>query len=378
MHRSVIVGGGIVGACCALFLADGAGEVTVLERDPAYRFASTTLSAASIRVQFSLPLNLHMSLFGAAFMEARAERIGLVRSAYLTLAGPAGEAVLRENHAMQTAEGGRVALLSPGEMAARFPWLNVADLAAGALGLEHEGWFDAYALLRAVREEAAGRGARFLHAEATGFDIAGGRVRAVRTADGATLPADVVVNAAGPAAGRLAALAGLRLPVEPRKRTVFVLRAPLTAPGMPLVFDTTGAWIRPEGDGFIAGIAPPEAEDPDATGDFDPDMDLLESTLWPALAHRIPAFEQLRVQRAWAGHYEVCTLDHNAVVGPHPELANFIFANGFSGHGVQHGPATGRAVAELVRQGRYVSLDLTPLGYARIAEGRPMPERAIY
>jgi FAD-dependent oxidoreductase domain-containing protein 1 len=378
---TVIIGGGIVGACAAHFLRMAeAGGVIVLERDPSYRFASTTLSAASVRTQFTLELNVRMSLFGSAFLDALAGRtdIGLVRRGYLIVATEAGAAGLRESHAMQEAAGARAAWLDRGGLSRRFPWLNTDDLTAGTLGLAHEGWFDAYALLRAVRAEAATQGARFLRDEAVALEMKGDRVRAVRTASGERIAADHVVNAAGPAAGHVAALAGVALPVEARKRTVFVLRAPLDAPDMPLVFDISGAWVRPEGDGYIAGVAPPEARDRRADGDFEPDMQLLEDALWPALAHRIPAFERLRVARAWAGHYEVCTLDHNAVIGPHPEIGNLIFANGFSGHGVQHAPAAGRGVAELVRHGRYVSLDLSPFGYERVRDGRMMPERNIY
>lgn len=377
MSRTIIIGGGIVGSCTAYFLA-GHGDVIVLEKDPTYQFASTTLSAASIRTQFSLPLNVRMSLFGARFLDAMADRIGLVRRAYLVLAGPQGEATLRANHAMQLAEGAEVALFDADQIAARCPWLNARDIACATLGLKHEGWFDAYSLLRAVRSDAIGRGARYLHDAAVAIDVAADRAIAVRTANGERLMADHVVIAAGPASGRVAALAGIALPVEPRKRTVFMIRAPLDGSNMPLVFDTSGMWIRPEGDGFICGISPPEHADTDASGDFDPDMELLEDPLWPLLAHRIPALEQLRLQRAWAGHYDMCLLDHNAVIGRSPEIPNLIIASGFSGHGVQHGPATGRAVAELVRYGDYRTLDLSPLGYERVRANRPMPESVIY
>jgi glycine/D-amino acid oxidase-like deaminating enzyme len=187
-----------------------------------------------------------------------------------------------------------------------------------------------------------------------------------------------VVVAAGPASGRISAMVGIDLPIEPRKRTVFMIRAPLDGVGMPLVFDTSGMWIRPEGAGFICGIHPPPERDGDATGDFDPDLHLMDDPLWPLLAHRIPALEQLRVQRAWAGHYDMCLLDHNAVIGRYPDIPNLILASGFSGHGVQHGPATGRAVSELIRFGEYRSLDLTPFGYARVRENRPMWESLVY
>jgi FAD-dependent oxidoreductase domain-containing protein 1 len=374
----VIIGGGIIGSCAALFLAPHE-EVLVLEKDPTYRFASTTLSAASYRQQFSLAVNLRMSRFGAEFLEQRAERVSLVRRAYLILATPAGEAQLKANRQMQLAEGAKVALFEgPAAIAERFPWLRTEDLACATLGLENEGWFDAYSLLRAVREEATAAGARYLADEATAIDLAGDTVAAVRTAKHDRILAGQVVIAAGRHAGRVAAMAGVHLPIEPRKRTVFVLRTPLDNTGMPLVFDTTGAWLRPEGDGFLAGISPSPENDPNPGEDFDPDLDLLEQQVWPALAHRIPALERLRMIRAWAGHYDMCLLDHNAVIGRHPNIANLIIAAGFSGHGVQHGPATGRAVSELIRFGTYSTLDLTALGYERIRDNHPMPELVVY
>ena len=382
--RVVIVGGGIIGSATALFLRRIAPErpVLVLERDPSYRFASTTLSCASIRTQFTLPLNVRMSIFGAQFldeMERLSEGgISRVRRGYLVLATQAGAAGLSSHHAMQTAQGADVEWLTMDALRSRFPWLNTADLAAATLGHTHEGWFDAYALLRTVRAQAIVEGAEYRHAEAVGFNLADGRITAVRTAAGESHAADEVVNAAGPAAGRLAVLAGVTLPVAPKKRTVFVLKAPLEAPDMPMVFDPSGAYIRPEGDTFLAGIVPPDDKDPDADGDFEPDMALMDDLLWPALAHRIPALEQLRVQRAWAGHYEVSTLDHNAIIGRHPGVTNFVFANGFSGHGVQHSGAAGRAVAELIGTGAFQSLDLTPFGYQRVQDRAPMPELNVY
>ena len=210
------------------------------------------------------------------------------------------------------------------------------------------------------------------------IDRNGDAVTAVRTAKSERIGASHVVIAAGRHSGRVAAMAGVSLPVEPRKRTVFVLRAPLDNAGMPLMFDTTGAWLRPEGEGFIGGISPQPDNDPNPGEDFDPDIDQLEDVVWPALAHRIPALERLRMVRAWAGHYDMCLLDHNAVIGRYPEIGNLIIAAGFSGHGVQHGPATGRAVSELIRFGEYRSLDLTPLGYERIRDNRPMWELVVY
>jgi glycine/D-amino acid oxidase-like deaminating enzyme len=142
---------------------------------------------------------------------------------------------------------------------------------------------------------------------------------------------------------------------------------------MPLVVDPTGLWVRPEGAVYLCGVSPPEEADPRAE-DFDVDYALFDEVVWPALARRIPAMEALKLQRAWAGHYDFNTLDQNAILGPHPDLRNFLFANGFSGHGLQQAPAVGRAIAELIVHGRYVSLDLSVFGYDRIAAGRRVPE----
>lgn len=382
----VIIGGAIVGSCTAYFLREQGfrGRILVLERDATYARSSTALSAASIRTQFGCPVNVRMSLFGAAFLRELRHRfgeeaeIGRVERGYLVLGGPGTEQSRRAGAAMQEAEGAAVALLTPAQLTQRFPWLNAGDVEIATLGLRDEGWFDAWSLLQLVRGGARRLGAEYLEASATGIEMRGGRVTAVRTAQGETIPADWCVLAAGAASGALMRRHGLVLPVEPRKRTVFALRAPLEGAGMPMLFDTSGAWIRPEGDGFIAGIAPPEEADPDATDDFDPAHELFEDLLWPVLAHRIPALERLRVERAWAGHYEMNTLDHNGVIGPHDEVPNLILATGFSGHGLQHAPATGRGVAEWILHGAYRSIDLSPLGYARIRAGEPLHETVVY
>ena len=145
-----------------------------------------------------------------------------------------------------------------------------------------------------------------------------------------------------------------------------------------MVFDNSGLWIRPEGDGFIAGIAPEESRDPHPENDFEPAHYLLEEVLWEKLAHRIPAMEQIRLQRAWAGHYEMNLLDHNGIVGPHDQIKNFLIATGFSGHGVMHSPATGRGIAELIVHGKFNSLDLSALGFERIRDHKPITESVIY
>ncbi|MFD2646083.1 NAD(P)/FAD-dependent oxidoreductase [Pseudomonas japonica] len=382
----VIIGGGVIGSFVAFFLRRQgfAGIIKVVERDSTYQFSSTALSAASIRTQFGCPFNIGMSLFSAdLFRNIRQwfgedADIGFEERGYLMLGSPRHADSQRDNALMQNGQGARVDILSPEQARQRYPWLNVEDIGIATYGAANEGWFDAWALLQLVRREARRLGVEYLEADVSGLDLQGERITGVRLAGGERLACDWCVNAAGAAGGKVAGFAGVALPVEPRKRTVFHIKAPLDGRDFPMLFDNSGAWIRPEGDGFIAGIAPEAQRDPHAAGDFEPDHYLLEETLWPLLAHRVPALEQLRLQRAWAGHYEMNLLDHNGVVGAHPQIGNFVFATGFSGHGVMHSPATGRAVAELIVHGGYRSLDLSPLGYERIAAKRPIVEAVVY
>lgn len=385
----VIVGGAIIGSAVATFLAardDFDGRIVVVERDPSYRTSSTTLSAASIRQQFSTPTNIRISQFGiellrdpGRFLAVAGEpvpEIDFVEGGYLFLATDAGRATLEANHAVQTELGVDVVLLDPAELVARFPWLNVADLAGGSLGRSGEGWFDAAALLGAFRRKARSLGVEYRTGEVTAIDRDGDAIRGVRIADGTQIEATWVVDAAGPRAASVAAMAGIELAVEARKRYVYHVESPARL-ATPLTVDPSGVYMRPEGPAYIAGFSP-HGDDPDPPAeDLRVDRRPFEERVWPALAHRVPAFEQLRLLDAWAGHYEVHTLDHNAVIGPHPTIRGFLFANGFSGHGLQQAPAVGRGLAEWIVTGRYETLDLSPLGYQRVLRGEPIVERNV-
>ncbi len=385
----VIVGGAIIGSSLATFLAgrpDFDGRILVVERDTTFRTSSTTLSAASIRMQFSTPLNVQISQFGVEFLKSldrylavdgEVPEIDLVENGYLFLATEARLPTLEHNHAVQRELGVPVELLTAAEMSARFDWLQTDDLAAGSLGLSGEGWFDAYALLQGFRRKARSLGVTERVGEVTEVLRDGERVRGVRLADGSEIEASWVVNAAGPRAAEVAAMAGVELPVRPRKRIMYHLESPVSLGAAPLTIDPTGVYFRPEGPAYVSGWSPRDGEpDPD-TLDLHADRAPFESLVWPALAHRVPAFDQLRLLDAWAGHYEVNTLDHNAVVGPHTRLANFILANGFSGHGLQQAPAVGRGLAEWIATGRYETLDLSPLGYERIERNEPIRELSV-
>ena len=385
----VIVGGAIIGSSVATFLAgrpDFDGRIVVVERDTTFRTSSTTLSAASIRLQFSTPLNVQISQFGVEFLKSldrylavdgEVPEIDLVENGYLFLASEAGLPTLEHNHAVQRELGVAVELLTPAELKARFDWMRTDDVAAASLGLAGEGWFDAYALLQGVRRKARSLGVEERVGEVVEVLVDGDRVAGVRLADGSTIEADWVVNAAGPRAAEVATMVGIDLPVRPRKRIVYHLEAPVSLGAAPLTIDMNGVYFRPEGPAYVSGWSPRDGEaDPD-TLDLVADRAPFESLIWPTLAHRVPAFDQLRLLDAWAGHYEVNTLDHNAIVGPHPRLRNFVLANGFSGHGLQQAPAVGRGLAEWIATGHYETLDLSPLGYERIERNEPIRELAV-
>ncbi len=389
MHHGVaIIGGGAVGSAIAYWLTlDPAfdGTVTVIERDPAYRQASSALSASSIRQQYSTIVNIEIGRFGIDFLRRLADHlavdgevpeIGLVEPGYLYLATEAGMPALLANHEVQRSAGADVAILQPSGLAERFSWLNLEGLAGGSLGLSGEGWFDGYGLMRGFRRKAMAQGAHYVAGEAVAVERRGGRATAVLLADGRRLACDALVNAAGPWAASVAAMAEIELPVRARRRSVFVLDCPERIPGCPLVIDPSGFWLRPEGRHFICG-APPAPEDDLDDLPLEPEHALFEETIWPALAHRVPAFERLKVVSAWAGYYEMNTFDHNGIVGRHPALDNLYLANGFSGHGIQQAPAVGRGIAELIVHGAYRTLDLAPLGPERLLEGRPLVERNV-
>lgn len=388
--RVVVIGGGAVGSAVALFLKQGGGaavDVSVVEPDPALRQASSALSAGSIRQQFSQPINVRMSQFGQAFIQqvsqglgpqAEPLDLGFRPGAYLFCATANGAAVLRANHQVQREAGANVALLSPAETAARFGWLRTDDLTLTSLGLAGEGWLDGFSLANGLARMARAQGAVWQRSRVVGFDRRGADLRAVWLDNGERLAADHFVNAAGPWAGAVGRLAGLDVPVSARRRTVFVMSCPTALPATPLVVDPAGVWFRSEGSGFIGGWSPGEGDDdPDDLPLDQPDLAQFDDQLWPALAHRVPAFEALRMQRAWAGYYEVHPLDHNALIGPHPECPTLLLCTGFSGHGLQHAPAAGRGIAEWLLHGRFTSLDLSPFSPQRILTRQAFRENAI-
>lgn len=386
----VIVGAGAMGSAAAWFTVsdpDFDGRVLVLEAEPGFERSATALTNSCIRQQFSTTLNIRISQEGARYIRNfRAEmggdpeipEIRLDEIGYLYLAGtPVVAETLAESAALQNREGVATRILDREALAAFAPWMRTSDLRLGTHNPRDEGPFDGHIMVDWWRRMARRRGAEFVHARATGIVRLGARVEAVQLSSGTLVAAGTLVNAAGRHAAGVARMAGLSVPVEPRKRYSYVFEADLGHPGpLPLTIDPSGVHVRSEGTRFLAGAAP-EDDGPCDPDDFAFDDGLFERRVWPALAHRIPAFERLRLLRGWVGHYEYNRLDQNAIVGPDPECRNYLHMNGFSGHGLQQSPAMGRAIAELVVHGGYRSLDLKQLGCARILTGIPFREQAV-
>ena len=385
----VIVGGAVVGSATAYFLAtnpDFKGSVLVVERDWSYAQSATALSSASIRHQFSNPLNIKISQFGTEFIRSFHERVavdgdspelGFKENGYLYLGNAAGAAALERNFITQRENNADVALFDVEQLQAKFPWLNPDQLVNGVYGQSGEGWFDSYGLLQGMRRKARSLGIEYIENEVVAINRENTTVTSVVLKSGETIGCGHLINAAGTRGPAVARLAGLDIPVEPRKRCLFVFDCRTPLPGkVPLTIDTTGIFFRPEGQYYLTGCYP----DPDPLADvtdFDVLHDEFDELIWPALAERVPAFEAIKVVNAWAGHYDFCMLDHNAIVGPHSEVSNFLFANGFSGHGLQQSPAIGRGLSELITYGSYRALDLSPLGYERVVENRPFLEEGV-
>lgn len=299
---------------------------------------------------------------------------------------PSGHHALCPTMPERCREGGaETTLLTPSEMSDKFPWLSVDDVRLGSWGRRLEGWLDPWSLLHGLRRKAVDLGVEFITDAVVGMDVDATtrEVRSVHTAGAGDLVCGAVVNAAGCYSNVVAEMAGVTtLPVRARRRCVWVFHCPTgTFEACPLVVDSSGVYFRregtPAGGTFLAGYSPPD--DPDCEGPHDliVDHELFDEVLWPALAHRVPMFEQIRVTASWAGFYDYNTWDQNALIGVHPQCPNMYHGTGFSGHGLQHGPATGRALAELIVGGHFETLDLKRFAVDRYERGDKIVESEI-
>jgi glycine/D-amino acid oxidase-like deaminating enzyme len=389
----IIVGGAIMGSSAAWFLSDDPdfeGSVLVVEKDPSYEFASTTHTNSCMRQQFSEELNVRISQFAADFVtnlprymgnDDRVPDLKVHNFGYMYLADNNGFAdVLRANQATQVAAGAGTQLMTPDQIKAAYPFYNVDDIVLGSINTVNEGFWDGSAVFDWWRRSARERGVEYIQNEVVAItkNPAGTRVESVTLKSGDVIACGTLLNASGPRAIETAKMAGLTIPVEPRKRFSWVFSAeqPLDR-DLPLTIDPSGVHVRENGGGTYQCGAHSEIDPAVAYDDFQIDHTMWQDHVWPILATRIPQFEAIKVQSEWAGHYAYNTFDQNAIMGPHTEVENFYFLNGFSGHGLQQSPAMGRGTAELMVHGAYKTLDLSPFNFDRIAANRPIIEKAI-
>ena len=382
-----------MGSSTAWFLTDNPdfdGSILVVERDPTYEFASTSHTNSCIRQQFSTELNVRISQFGADFIknlrrymgdDARVPEISIQSFGYMYLADTEGFAnVLRENQKVQLAAGAATELMTRDEIAAAYPFYQLDDIVLGSINKVDEGYWDGATVFDWWRRQARERGAEYIANEVVAMtrNAAGTRVESVTLASGEQIACGQVVNASGPRAARTAAMVGIDVPVEPRKRYTWVFRAetPLEQE-LPLTIDPSGVHVREHGGGTYQCGGHSDDDPGVSYDDFTMNHALWQDHVWPVIAARIPQFEAIKVQNEWVGHYAMNVFDHNAITGPHEEFTNFIFLNGFSGHGLQQSPAMGRGTAEWLTYGAYRSLDLTPFHFDRIAAATPIVERAV-
>ncbi len=389
----VIIGGAIMGASTAWFLSDNAdfnGSVLVIERDMSFASCSTGHTNSCIRQQFSAELNVRISQFAADFVknlrgymggDDRVPELSIHSFGYMYLADNEGFAnVLRENQKVQLAAGAATQLMNADEIKAAYPFYSVDDIVLGSINLVDEGYFDGAALDHWWRRQSRERGVEWIQNEVVEItrNAAGTKVESVTLASGEVIACGQVVNASGPRAARTAQMAGIDVPVEPRKRYSWIFKAeqPLDR-DLPLTIDPSGVHVREVGGGTYQCGGHSDIDPAVDFDDFNMDHAFWENHVWPVLATRIPQFEAIKLQSEWAGHYAMNTFDHNAIMGPHTELSNFIFLNGFSGHGLQQSPAMGRGTAEWLTYGEYRALDMTPFNYERIPAGQPIIEKAV-
>ncbi|MEM1275675.1 MAG: FAD-binding oxidoreductase [Pseudomonadota bacterium] len=389
----VLVGGAIMGSSTAWFLTDNpdfTGSILVVERDPSYEFCSTAHTNSCIRQQFSTEINVKISQFGAEFVnnfrqymggDARVPELKVQSFGYMYLADNEGFAdVLRESQKVQLAAGAGTRLLTADEIKAEYPFYQVDDIVLGSINTVNEGYWDGATVFDWYRRIARERGVEYVTNEVVAMtrNAVGDRVESVTLKSGEVIACGQVVNTSGPRAAVTAQMAGIELPVEPRKRFTWIFAAeqPLDQE-LPLTIDPSGVHVRENGGGTYLCGGHAEVDPAVAFDDFAMDFSIWEEKIWPAIATRIPQFEAIKVTSEWAGHYAYNTLDHNAVIGPHPEVGNFFFQNGFSGHGLQQSAAMGRGMSELLTYGAYRSLDLSDFGYERVVAGVPFVEKAV-
>lgn len=381
----LIVGGGVIGLSVAYFLRtlSPTTDVTVVEREPNHEHASTLRASGGCRVQFSCPENIQMSLFSIDFIrrfphvmavEGREAPIDWVEGGYLFIVPPEHIGLLEANHAEQKRQGCEADLLDPAELQQRFPAMRVDDLGAG-VHTPRDGWCDPFQMLQGFKRKCLALGCRIVEDEVVGFEPEGNLLRSAVLRSGHRIVASQFVNAAGAWAGLVGEMAGMPLPISPLRRFEHYFTCGSPMHRLPYVKDLARMAFRSEGTGFSGGVV--DGNEPRGFN-FEVNHDYFERVVWPAAAHRFPPLESAKCHRTWSGLYEQCELDGNPIIGNWPGRRDNLHAcAGFSGHGMMHAPAAGRAIAERILFGEDRSIDLSRLGYARVVEGKPYAERGI-
>lgn len=382
----VIIGGGIVGYSAALHLkiADPHIDVLILERDLTYATAATGKGTGGIRQLFTRPENIALSRYTldilhhweqwASTSDRAAPDLQWQPNGYLFIAGEDDVGHLSANFHTQIQCGVEAVWFKPEQLAVQYPEMYVADL-AGAVLSPRDGWLDPHAFFAGVQQQAHAHGVRIEEANVIDIFTRGNRVTGLGLADGRTLSADVVINAAGTQAPELAAILDIDLPVEPMRRHEHYAIADRGLDHLPFIKDVAGLAIHAHRGGVSVGLV-----DFDHPGgeNFSIDPQYYADVVQPALEHRFPNVGRFVEQRTWTGLYDQNRLDGNAIIGNAPgHFENCYFAAGFSGHGFMHALGVGRGLAEHITTGAYQTIDLTNLGYQRIIDQQPYPELGI-
>ncbi|WP_151636117.1 NAD(P)/FAD-dependent oxidoreductase [Noviherbaspirillum aerium] len=383
----LIAGGGIIGTAiaCALMQQGRGMAIAVIEPDPTYEFASTPRASGGARRLFSCPENVAMSHYSIDFIKRFPELMSVdgapapvdwKEQGYLFIVqGASALRVLEDNAEVQRSFGADIRLLDREGVRKLFPSMRVDDI-DGAAYSPGDGWCDPNSFLQGMRRKARSLGVEYVQAKVVDFINSGGRITDAVLNTGDKVKADSFVNAAGAWSAQVSAMAGMALPVSPLRRFEHYFTGQNRIEPLPYVKDLQRLAFRPEGNGYSGGLV--NSHEPRGFN-FDVDHDYFERAVWPALAHRFPgAFEGTKCHRTWSGLYEQCELDGNPIIGPwtgHHD--NFYVASGFSGHGMMHAPAVGRAIAELILHRRFETIDLSRLGYGRVLSNEPYAERGI-
>ncbi|WP_042355494.1 NAD(P)/FAD-dependent oxidoreductase [Bacillus rubiinfantis] len=381
----IIIGGGVIGSSIAYnLLNDGfAGKIIVFEKDGLYEFASTPRSAGGFRQLYTTVINMQLSKYSLQIYKDFAQtmaidgeemEIDFKQRGYLFLAKEEMMPKFEQHLKLQNENGINSRLLDKNELLGIIPELNIEDI-AGGLYCSESGYLDPYSVMQGYIRNAKKLGAEYVYAEVDSLITDQDQIKGIKLVDGSEYYAPIVVNCAGAWASILGEKAGVPLPVVPLPRQIFQfdIEKPLKK-YLPLTMDPTGVYFRHEGEKFISGYA----EDIEPGINFKWRRSAFEEHIWPVLANRIPNFEYAKIERGWSGLYDFNTEDHNAILGEYPTMKGYFVAFGFSGHGMQQAPAVGKCLSELIRTGKYQTIDLTPLRVERFAEKELVVEDAIY